>query len=105
MQVPSETMAALAARSPVGLDEFFQHAVPVSTCDIFKQRALRVSVFQTRTVRGKRVPEVPEEDRPFSLLVRASFLVTANSPQLMFSIIKRSAVSLPSICAIILIRF
>ena len=105
MQVPSEMMTALAARSPAGLDEFFPNAVPVSTCDIFKQRALRVSVIQTRMVRRKRVPEVPEEDRSFSLLVGASFPVTAKSPQLMFSILKRSAVSSPSICATILISF
>ena len=46
-----------------------------------------------------------QESRSLSLLVRASFLVTAKKPQLIFSIAKQSAVRRSGICAIIWINF
>lgn len=42
-----------------------------------------------------------QESRSLNLLVRASFLVTAKKPQLLFSITKQSAVRRSGICAII----
>lgn len=69
--------------SLAGLGELFIGAFPVSTHDCTTEGPKSERLLKGRD-REKKVPEVSEEDRPFCLLGRASFSVTAKSSWLVF---------------------
>lgn len=69
--------------SLAGLGELFLDAFPVSIHDCTTEDPKSECLLKGRD-REKKVPEVSEEDRSFSLLGKASFSVTVKSSQLIF---------------------